>query len=232
MTRSIRSVWAEVFSQAAVGKPEDAISYLSLPCLRGKPGSSRVESVLFTALLCSPPTKQGGLSISCWTQNWCTKSAFWTAHSIGQVSACVTLSLFLWVSSQVHRSRSDPFSSLSTQLHVDLSYSFGCTGVLLPVCSLYSVRIALHDVLLMCLWEEVSSKSSYSTILIWSPLKDQLLITSHNLLRGKSGFSQIKHRNTKINLPDMTKRDQTTWFKFWIVYHPIRVNSYLGSTDL
>ena len=83
VTRSICSVWAGVFSQAVVGKLEDTRSCLSLPCLRGKPASSRVASVLFTALLCGPPTKQGGLSISCWTQKWCTKSAFWTAHSIG-----------------------------------------------------------------------------------------------------------------------------------------------------
>lgn len=87
--------------------------------------------------------------------------------SLHRVGVCLgnslSFPLSLLLGAQV---RSDPFSSLSPQLHVDLSYRFGCTGVLLPVCSLFSVRIALHDVLLMCLWEEVSSMSSYSTILI------------------------------------------------------------------
>lgn len=81
VTRSICSVWAGVFSQAVVGKLEDIRSYLSLPCLRGKPASSRVASVVFTALLCGPPTKQGGLSISCWTQKWCVLDC--SLHRVG-----------------------------------------------------------------------------------------------------------------------------------------------------
>ena len=48
-------------------------------------------------------------------------------------------------------------------------YSLGCTGVFLPVSSLFSVRIAPDvDVFLMYLWREVSSMSSFFAILISS----------------------------------------------------------------
>ena len=60
-------------------------------------------------------------------------------------------------------------------------YSLGCQRVFLPVSSLFSVRIYFHvDVLLMCLWGEVSSAPSYSTILISSPTHI-LFVTWHNL---------------------------------------------------
>ena len=50
-----------------------------------------------------------------------------------------------------HRSQPDRFPSLPAQLCVDLSHSLGCTGVLLPVSSSFSVRNFPHvDVVLMC----------------------------------------------------------------------------------
>ena len=56
-----------------------------------------------------------------------------------------------------------------TQLHRDLSYSFGCIRDLLTVFSWFSVRIVPHvDIFLMCLSGEMSSVSFYSTILISS----------------------------------------------------------------
>lgn len=52
-----------------------------------------------------------------------------------------------------HRSWPNCFSSLPTSLHVYLSYSLGCTRVLLPASSYFPVRIVPQvDAFSMCLW--------------------------------------------------------------------------------
>ena len=76
----------------------------------------------------SPPgplTSQGGSSPPPRTRELGTQSVVLNTHSPGWVSSWV-FALFLWVSSQGHRSPSHHFSSLSIQLHVYLSYSLGC----------------------------------------------------------------------------------------------------------
>lgn len=51
-----------------------------------------------------------------------------------------------------HRSCPDHFSSVPTQLRVDLYCSLGCTGIFLPASNYPPVRIVPHvDVFLMCL---------------------------------------------------------------------------------
>ena len=74
-------------------------------------------------------------------------------------------------SSQGHRSHPDAFFFFfffcPTQSHEDLSCSFGYIRDPLPVSSWFSVRtVPQVDVFLM--WGEVSSTSSFSTILIQS----------------------------------------------------------------
>ena len=71
------------------------------------------------------------------------------------------------------------FLPYPTWLRGDLSRSFGYIGDLLPISSWFSVRIIPHvDVFLMYLWDEVSSTSFYSPILIWPP---KLLNTLYKL---------------------------------------------------
>lgn len=56
-------------------------------------------------------------------------------------------------------------TSLSNSMWIFL-YSFGCRRAFLSVFRLFSERITLHvDAFLMCLWKEVSSASSYFTII-------------------------------------------------------------------
>lgn len=59
-----------------------------------------------------------------------------TTDSPERVSIHV-ISLFLWILSQGHRSWPDHFSYLQTEFHMDLSYSFHCTGIFLPVSSCF-----------------------------------------------------------------------------------------------
>ena len=69
-----------------------------------------------------------------------------------------------------HRSCPDHFSSVPTQLRVDLYCSLGCTGIFLPASNYPPVRIVPHvDVFLMCLWGKASTTLSCSAILSPSP---------------------------------------------------------------
>lgn len=58
-----------------------------------------------------------------------------------------------------------------TQLCGNVSWCFGCIRNLLLIFSWFPVRIVPHvDIFLIHLWRQVSSTSSYSTILISSPI--------------------------------------------------------------
>ena len=64
-----------------------------------------------------------------------------------------------------------PFFFPHTQLCGNVSWCFGCTRDLLPIFSWFPMRIVPHvDMFLIRLWRQVSSISSYSTILISSPI--------------------------------------------------------------
>ena len=90
---------------------------------------------------------------------------------------------FLWVPFQGHRSRTDCFYSLLTQVPVDFSYSLGCAEVFLPISSNFLVRVVplvCGTILCLCLiwhtknwcayWDRrVSSMSSFCHLDISPP---------------------------------------------------------------
>ena len=70
--------------------------------------------------------------------------------------------------------------------------------VILPVSSLFSVRIAPRvDVFMMCLWGRMNSMSSYSDILISSP--HNYCGLSRILLREEENFAGLKSVEIKMD---------------------------------
>ena len=86
------------------------------------PVSAVLQPAKGAHLSCVGPLHWGPLSVTQITQLPVTVSAN-------------VISLFLWASSQKHRSWPGHFFSPPTRLCVECSYSLGCTGVFLPVSS-------------------------------------------------------------------------------------------------
>lgn len=131
------SAWAGIYSEVVLGNPAATRADLSLHCLGEShcAYSSQVQVSHSPSIYpSSPPTIQGGLSPLHMTPGQGCPIYGLTTHSPGQVSTCV-ISFFLWVPPQGHRSQPYIFLSLPTWFHVYLSYSFGCTGILLPLFS-------------------------------------------------------------------------------------------------
>ena len=101
--------------------------------------SSRVESSFHSPSISHTGFQPGrGFLFPVRPQSQCTQYVTQTTDSPERVSIHV-ISLFLWIPSQGHRSWPDHFSYLQTEFHMDLSYSFHCTGIFLPVSSCFQL---------------------------------------------------------------------------------------------
>ena len=136
--------------------------------------SSRAESQFLTALWEPPlvfkPSKGTHLP-GAWPQDWGARYNAWTPCSLGRPPSRWYPTLLLGHLLRVQvwtRSLFLPSSqTLCGSFLFKFFYSFGCRKAMLLVVRSFSARIALYvAVVLMCSWEEVSSGSSYSTMLI------------------------------------------------------------------
>ena len=138
---------------------------LSLPCLEASqnPNNPHEWSLGFSSRFLCPsdsPSRQGVMCPTFRTPGLGPPVCGLT-HSLPRMSVHMCDLLFPLSPFPGAQVPTQCFFSHPTLLCLYLSYSLGCTGVLLTVSSYFSVRNVLHvDAFLICLWWKVSSTSS------------------------------------------------------------------------